>query len=59
MSEKVKPKCQVAGCENRATKRNTESGMKYCDKHADMKHNYVIRDRSVPFRFENIPEADE
>lgn len=54
MSEKVKRKCQVAGCEEKAVKRNQLSRLRYCLKHSRMRHNYVFRKKRVPFRYERL-----
>ena len=50
-------KCQVAYCENEATKTNRATGTRYCDKHAAMPHHYVIMNRKVPFKYDKIEEA--
>ena len=52
-------KCQVAFCENEATKTNRGTGKRYCDKHAAMPHHYVIRNRKVPFTYDKIVEKVE
>jgi hypothetical protein len=55
MNKTTKPqKCQVANCENEATKINRLSRLLYCDKHAAMPHHYKIHNRRVPFTYDKI-----
>ena len=47
-------KCQVAYCEEDATKVNRATGLRYCNPHAATPHHYVIMNRKVPFKYDKI-----